>query len=124
MDRRQLWESRIYLATADEQNEFQQSVLALDRDSGDLLWETTATPGQLLAHGSRTRVHKPTEQSPATENDVYIAFLNGGNVNATALESRMETSSGRLRWVPIARSTVTPLRRCFFESLLVLRWRQ
>lgn len=75
---------RIFLATGNERNET-QSVLACDRDSGDLLWETTVHQGGLSPTG-----HQKSSQANGTVacdgERLFIAFLNGGNVVATALD--------------------------------------
>jgi outer membrane protein assembly factor BamB len=75
---------RIFLATSDERNET-QSVLALHRETGDRLWETTIHEGGL----SPTN-HQHSSQANGTVacdgERLFILFLNGGNVHATALD--------------------------------------
>lgn len=75
---------RIYLATADEQNQFQK-LLAFDRDSGDLMWETTIHQGGFSPTG-----HSNSSQANGTVacdgERIFIAFLNADNVFATALD--------------------------------------
>lgn len=75
---------RIFLATSDEQNET-QSVVAFDRETGNLLWETTVHQGGFSPSG-----HQNSSQANGTVacdgERVFILFLNGGNVNASALD--------------------------------------
>jgi outer membrane protein assembly factor BamB len=75
----------VYVATADDRNEI-QSVLAVDRNDGAILWETTVHEGSFPP--KRDVHHKATNANGTIACDgdhLFIAFLNGGKIIATAL---------------------------------------
>jgi len=74
---------RVFLATADAERQ-EQSVLCYDRATGKLLWQTTVHRGPLETKGNG----KSSQASASVACDgtsVYVNFLNGGTVYATAL---------------------------------------
>lgn len=75
---------RVFLATADPVAET-QSVLCFDRATGKALWRTGVHTGGFAKGGNAKSSH--ASSSPACDGErVYINFLNGGAVYATALD--------------------------------------
>jgi outer membrane protein assembly factor BamB len=83
--------NRIYLATADRAKQ-SQSVLCLDRPTGKMVWQTEV-------HGSQADPGKHSNSSAASSTvacdgqRLFINFLNGGAVHATAL-----ALDGKMLW--------------------------
>ncbi len=78
---------RIFLATADEENEI-QSVLCYDRETGELRWKTDVHEGGLAASGDRQGHPRSTKASSTVASDgerVFINFFNNNAVYTTAL---------------------------------------
>lgn len=82
---------RIYLATADHLKQT-QSVLCLDRKTGQEVWSKVVHQGNLDSRG-----HRNTSQASSTVacdgERIYINFLNGSAVHTTALDL-----NGRQLW--------------------------
>ena len=75
---------RVFLATADQEAET-QSLLCFDRKTGRQLWQTEIHKGNFAKGGNAKSSH--ASSSPACDGErVYINFLNGGAVHATALD--------------------------------------
>ena len=76
---------RVFLATADEKAE-KQGVLCFDRASGKERWHTTVHTGNFVKAGLNAK-STHASMTPACDGErVYINFLNGGAVHATALD--------------------------------------
>lgn len=93
-----LWGSHIFLTTADEDAET-QSVLALDRDSGEIIWHT-----QLHAGGFMRMHPKNSHASPSVATDgqyAYATFVADDAVHLSAL-----TLAGDIAW----QTTVGPFK--------------
>ncbi len=73
---------KIFLATADEQQEV-QSVLCYDRQTGSQLWKTDVHRGGFLAKNKKASLASSTVACDGRR--VYINFLNAGAVYTTAL---------------------------------------
>jgi outer membrane protein assembly factor BamB len=75
---------RIYLATAEEEPEQIQSVLCLDRQTGEKCWSTVVHRGKFVSGGNKKSTHAST--TPACDGErVYITFLNDGAIFCSAL---------------------------------------
>lgn len=75
---------RVFLATAEQDTEV-QSLLCFDRKTGKQLWQSEVHKGSFVKGGNAKSSH--ASSSPACDGDrVYINFLNGGAVHATALD--------------------------------------
>ncbi len=75
---------RVFLATADQDAET-QLLLCLDRKTGRQLWQTEVHKGNFVKGGNAKSSH--ASSSPACDGErVYINFLNGGAVYATAFD--------------------------------------
>ncbi|VTR92607.1 serine threonine protein kinase : Probable serine/threonine protein kinase OS=Planctomyces maris DSM 8797 GN=PM8797T_27337 PE=4 SV=1: PQQ_2 [Gemmata massiliana] len=75
---------RVFLATADQDAEA-QLLLCLDRKTGRQLWQTEVHKGNFVKGGNAKSSH--ASSSPACDGErVYINFLNGGAVYATAFD--------------------------------------
>jgi outer membrane protein assembly factor BamB len=76
----------IYLATADDKKQ-QQSVMSFDRQTGSPNWTTTIHEG---GFPPAKQVHQKATNANGTiacdGNQLYISFLNGGAITATALD--------------------------------------
>jgi outer membrane protein assembly factor BamB len=80
---------RVYLATSDAAN---QSVLCLNRNTGQRVWETKVHGGQAdPGHHSNSSAASSTVACDGTR--LYINFLNGGAVYTSALDL-----NGKLLW--------------------------
>src|SRR5262245_54351477 len=80
---------RVYLATADVEN---QSVLCLNRNTGQRLWETKVHVGQPdPGHHSNSSAASSTAACDGSR--LYINFLNGGAVYTSGLDL-----DGKLLW--------------------------
>lgn len=81
----------VFLTSADEQKEV-QSAYCFDRSTGQLRWE------RLIHRGAFVPRHPENSQASATPvcdgERVYVVFLNGGALHATALE----VADGRVVW--------------------------
>jgi outer membrane protein assembly factor BamB len=74
---------RVYLATADPVKG-SQSVLCLDRQGGEIIWQTVVHDGQ--AHPGNHKNSSAASSSVACDGErLFINFLNGGAVHTTAL---------------------------------------
>lgn len=74
---------RIYLATADEVKQV-QSILCLDRQTGDNLWSTVVHEGNFVAGGNKKSTH--ASATPACDGErVYITFANDHAIFCSAL---------------------------------------
>jgi outer membrane protein assembly factor BamB len=76
----------VYLATADDQAET-QSILAIDRTNGDILWETIVHEGNFPT--ARVLHQKSTNANGTVACDgerVFAGFLNSQSIIATALD--------------------------------------
>jgi hypothetical protein len=75
--------TRVFLTTADEQAQTQE-ILAIDSDSGDMLWRTVAHEGGLM------KKHQKNSHASATAacdgERVYAAFINDGGLHVTATD--------------------------------------
>lgn len=76
---------RVFLATADEKAET-QGVLCLDRASGKEKWHTIVHTGNFVKAGLNTKASHASPTPACDGEKVYINFLNGGAVHATALD--------------------------------------
>lgn len=75
---------RVFLATAEPETEV-QSLLCFDRKTGKLVWQSEVHKGNFAKGGNTKSTH--ASASPACDGErVYINFLNGGAVHATALD--------------------------------------
>ena len=78
--------SQVVLATADEQNQV-QSVVCFDRQNGQLRWKTDLHRG---GFPSRAQMHPKSSHASCTlaadGQRLYVAFLNGAKIVATALD--------------------------------------
>ncbi|MFM8275366.1 MAG: PQQ-binding-like beta-propeller repeat protein [Gemmata sp.] len=75
---------RVFLAAAEPEAEV-QSVLCFDRRSGKQLWKAGVHKGNFVKGGNGKSTHAST--TPACDGErVYVNFLNGGAVHATALD--------------------------------------
>ncbi|HEY1186225.1 MAG TPA: PQQ-binding-like beta-propeller repeat protein, partial [Gemmata sp.] len=75
---------RVFLATAEPETEV-QSLLCFDRRTGKQLWHSAVHKGHFVKGGNGKSSH--ASSSPACDGErVYINFLNGGAVRATALD--------------------------------------
>jgi len=81
---------RVFLATADEQQET-QSVLCYDRESGKELWQTEVHRGGVMRKNGKSTGASGTVACDGES--VFINFANGGAVYVTAL-----TLDGKQRW--------------------------
>ncbi|HEY2839829.1 MAG TPA: PQQ-binding-like beta-propeller repeat protein [Pirellulales bacterium] len=73
---------RVFLATADEQQET-QSVLCYDRETGKPLWDTVVHRGGLMLKNGKSTGASGTVACDGER--VFICFANGGAVHVTAL---------------------------------------
>jgi outer membrane protein assembly factor BamB len=81
----------IYLATADQVRQT-QSVLCLDRQSGEVVWQTEVHDGK--AHPGNHSNSSAASSTIACDGDrLFINFLNGGAVQTTALNL-----DGKILW--------------------------
>ncbi len=75
---------RVFIAAAEEETE-SQSLLCLDRKTGKQLWKTEIHRGSFAKGGNPKSSH--ASSTPACDGErVFINFLNGGAVHATALD--------------------------------------
>lgn len=75
---------RVFLAAADQDAET-QSVLCFDRKTGKHVWQSEVHKGHFAKGGNAKSSH--ASSTPACDGErVYINFLNGGAVHATALD--------------------------------------
>lgn len=89
------WGKRIFLTSADMDQELQQ-LLCLNRENGDMLWSLTVHQGGFM------RMHKKNSQASATPacdgEHVFVAFINSDGLYVTAvnLEGKQlwQTNSG------------------------------
>ncbi|MCA9148803.1 MAG: PQQ-binding-like beta-propeller repeat protein, partial [Planctomycetales bacterium] len=81
---------QVYLAVADSERDV-QSILCVDRASGEIQWETVVHRGGLQVKNEKSSAASST---PACDGQrVYINFLNHGAVYTTALDI-----TGKLLW--------------------------
>lgn len=74
---------RVYLVTADEKEEA-QSLLAFERATGEPVWRTVIHQGRFPEKINKKATH--ASSSPAFDGErLYVTFVNGGAVHATAL---------------------------------------
>ena len=77
---------RIYLATADDDQQV-QSVLALDRTSGDIAWQTPVHTGGFPSSGQLHQKSTNANGTVACDGErLFIAFLNSDAVTMSALD--------------------------------------
>jgi len=81
----------VYLATADEENET-QSVICLDRESGERLWEKVVHRGGLVKKMNQKASHASSTVACDGER-LFINFLHDGAIHTTAL-----TRNGEILW--------------------------
>ena len=82
---------RVYVATADTDKQ-EQSVIALDRATGRLVWETVVHRGKLETHGHRNA--SQASSSVAWDGGrLFINFLNDKAIHTTALDP-----AGKILW--------------------------
>lgn len=77
--------NQVFLATADEEHQT-QSVLCLDRKSGEQRWQTTVHRGNFETKNGNTKSSFASCTPACDGRCVFVAFLNGGAVHATALD--------------------------------------
>src|SRR6056297_1641502 len=88
---------RIYLATALNESE-QQQVLAYDVKNGQLLWQQTIHEKGFPGSGQMHRKSSHANGTVACDGErVYMAFLNNGQIHATALDAE----SGDVVWTNV-----------------------
>ncbi len=75
---------RLYLATADEQQEV-QSVLCHDRKTGKRIWKTDVHRGNFAKGGNKKASHASSSLAWDGER-LFINFLNGDAIHTTALD--------------------------------------
>ena len=84
---------RVFLATADERAQT-QSVVCLDRSTGDLLWTTQVHAGNLPPNSEMHPKSTHANGSVACDGShLFVAFLNGEQVTLTSL-----SLEGEIRW--------------------------
>jgi outer membrane protein assembly factor BamB len=76
---------RVFLATADEQAQV-QGVLCLDRGTGKQLWHAEVHRGHFTTAGMNKKASHASSTPACDGKRVYINFLNGNAVHATALD--------------------------------------
>lgn len=77
-------EDQVLLVSADTERQ-QQSVICLDRKTGDEIWKTVVHQGGLTDKGNQKATLGST--SPATDGErIFVNFLNNGAVYTTALD--------------------------------------
>lgn len=75
---------RVFLAAADNDSQV-QSLLGFDRKTGKQLWQTEVHRGGFAVGGNAKSSH--ASSTPACDGSrVYITFLNGGAIHATAFD--------------------------------------
>ncbi|MCR9198287.1 MAG: PQQ-binding-like beta-propeller repeat protein [Planctomycetaceae bacterium] len=84
---------RVFLATADERDQT-QSVVCLDRSTGDSLWTTQVHAGNLPPNSEMHPKSTHANGSVACDgSQLFVAFLNGEQVTLTSL-----SLEGDIRW--------------------------
>jgi outer membrane protein assembly factor BamB len=109
----------IYLATAEDARQV-QSVLAIDRETGDVNWQTPVHEGEFPTDSQMHPKSTHANGTVACDGErLYIAFLNDEEITITALDL-----SGEILWqTPICKYTshyghaASP---CIHESLVIL----
>ena len=77
---------RVYLATAEDDQQI-ESVIALDRHTGNLVWRSEVHQGNFPQSGMHQK-STHANGTPACDGErVYVGFLNSGQIHATALDA-------------------------------------